>query len=224
MIINNNGRTLTNVRDASSEGYFYRVDGNRIIICSNETGEPVNVTGTLVLPNEALGMYITSETYSKYHTGGDDYATYFRKTSTLSDAELPSALTLPGEKNTAATPAPAAAPAAALTGFDSETELVDGLPDTISVGAGETVRIKIGASNVASASSVSLMVNSEDGNSLPALTWSWDDSSKKRRSVEEDVDLSYQVNLSDVASEDDFIYVYLHAAKACQFVASAFVG
>lgn len=224
LIINNNGRTLTNVRDASSEGYFYRVDGNRIIICSNETGEPVNVTGTLVLPNEALGMYITSETYSKYHTGGDDYATYFRKTSTLSDAELPSALTLPGEKNTAATPAPAAAPAAALTGFDSETELVDGLPDTISVGAGETVRIKIGASNVASASSVSLMVNSEDGNSLPALTWSWDDSSKKRRSVEEDVDLSYQVNLSDVASEDDFIYVYLHAAKACQFVASAFVG
>ena len=224
LIINNNGHTLTNVRDASSEGYFYRVDGNRIIICSNETGEPVNVTGTLVLPNEALGMSITSETYSKYHTGGDYYATYFRKTSTLSDAELPSALTLPGEKNTAATPAPAAAPAAALAGFDSETELVDGLPDTVSVGAGETVRIKISASNVASASSVSLMVNSEDGKSLPALIWSWDDSGKKRRSIEEDADLAYQVNLTDVASEDDFIYVYLHAAKACQFVASAFVS
>ena len=224
LIINNSVQKLTNTRDESAEGYFYKTEGNSIVICSNETGEPVNVTGTLLLPNSMLYLTMNSEYYSKFQSGGDGYSDFMRKYSKSVDPVLPFTLTLPGEKNTAATPAPAAAPAAALTGFDSETELVDGLPDTISVGAGETVRIKIGASNVASASTVSLMVNSEDGNSLPALTWSWDDSSKKRRSVEEDVDLSYQVNLSDVASEDDFIYVYLHAAKACQFVASAFVG
>ena len=147
---------------------------------------------------------------------------------------MPSILLFGNEKSSSTakpkSASPAAAPAAlAITSRDAaesstEVELVDGMPGFVAVGAGETVRIKIGASNIASASTVSLMVNSEDGKSLPALTWSWDDSSKKRRSIEEDVDLAYQVNLSDVASEDDFIYVYLHAAKACQFVASAFVG
>ena len=147
---------------------------------------------------------------------------------------MPSLLLFGNEKSSSTakpkSASPAAAPAAlAITSRDAaesstEVELVDGMPGFVAVGAGETVRIKIGASNIASASTVSLMVNSEDGKSLPSLTWSWDDVNKKRRSVEEDTDLAYQVNISDVASEDDFIYVYLHAAKACQFVASAFVG
>ena len=98
-----------------------------------------------------------------------------------------------------------------------------GMPDSIAVAAGETVCLKVRASS-APASSMFLMVNSEDGKQLPALTWSWDDSSKKRVTLEEDEDLTYQVDLTGAANTDDFIYVYLHAAKACQFVASAFAG
>lgn len=218
-------------RDPSCEWYF-ETQGNQLLFYSKATNELVELTGTISLSDRFGAGLNTVQPDSNAKIGDSSREARigfnqdrFEQALDGSNSYLNANPTmLPGEKNTAATPAPAAAPAAALAGFDSETELVDGLPDTISVGAGETVRIKIGASNVAPASSVSLMVNSEDGNSLPALTWSWDDSSKKRRSVEEDVDLSYQVNLSDVASEDDFIYVYLHAAKACQFVASAFVG
>ena len=99
----------------------------------------------------------------------------------------------------------------------------EGLPGFVSVGEGESIRIKIPAS-MQTSSSVALMVNSEDGKSLPALTWSWDDTNKKRNSVAGEIDLSYQVDISDAVNEDDFIYVYLHAAKACQFVASALVS
>ena len=113
----------------------------------------------------------------------------------------PETLMFSGEKRRNAPPAPAAAPAAPViassdaAGISTEVVLEEGLPGFITVGEDETIRFKISAPKSTSPN-VALMVNSEDGKSLPALTWSWDDSSKKRRSVEEDVDLSYQVNLS----------------------------
>lgn len=238
----------------STTGYYVKVSGNQFVIYSGETGLPVEVTGFLhfaASPDGVAAIEYTSKACNTaiggsrsriiYQNGlpftrvGDvrSYEAIESGIDTYSPENGVVQIDLWREASSSATtpaPAPAAAPAAlAAASSDAaesstEVELVDGMPGFVAVGAGETVRIKIGASNIASASTVSLMVNSEDGNSLPALTWSWDDSSKKRRSVEEDTDLAYQVNISDVASEDDFIYVYLHAAKACQFVASAFVG
>lgn len=225
----------------SKEDWYFVAQGNQVVFYDKVTNMPVELSGKIGL-TDAFGQGSNIVTYPiSYARIGDSSRearlglyneSYEQVLDVLNSYLNINPTMLPGEKNAAASsnPAPAAAPAApAAASSDAaesstEVELVDGMPGFVAVGAGETVRIKIGASNIASASTVSLMVNSEDGKSLPALTWSWDDSSKKRRSIEEDTDLAYQVNISDVASEDDFIYVYLHAAKACQFVASAFVG
>ena len=236
----------------STTGYYVKVSGNQFVIYSGETGLPVEVTGFLhfaaspdgvaakeyisKLCNTEIGGSISKIIYQNglLFTRVGDVRSYEAIESGI-DAYSPENgiaqidLWRASSSATTPAPAPAAAPAASATvsfgaaEVRSDVVLEDGMPDFVSVAEGETIRFKISAPKSANPS-VAMMVNSEDGKSLPALTWSWDDSSKKRRSVEEDADLAYQVNLSDVASEDDFIYVYLHAAKACQFVASAFVG
>ena len=233
---------LTAQRREFEEGYFFKLAGSRIYICDNQTGLPSAQTGTMCLLSGSFNM-VYSMNYRISHDPdvGALYTRFGRSRVTSFTQEkldkigpaipvaYPETLMFSGEKRRNAPPAPAAAPAAPViassdaAGISTEVVLEEGLPGFITVGEDETIRFKISAPKFTSPN-VALMVNSEDGKSLPALTWSWDDSSKKRRSVEEDVDLSYQVNLSDVASEDDFIYVYLHAAKACQFVASAFVS
>lgn len=47
--LNENGieYSIGETRDSSKDGYFYKVQGNRVIICSNETGEEVSVSGKI---------------------------------------------------------------------------------------------------------------------------------------------------------------------------------
>ena len=237
--VNGEYYVLTNVRDEATEGFFYKTNGNRIYICSNTTGEEVSVTGYIYIPTEKQALtrsHFEQHDASYSETVPRDLATSSDFMDAISDSFAPtvthpSPTMLPGESNVATTTArPAARPAYETapsgnqeTAVPTALVLEAGMPDSIAVAAGETVCLKVRASS-APASSMFLMVNSEDGKQLPALTWSWDDSSKKRVTLEEDEDLTYQVDLTGAANTDDFIYVYLHAAKACQFVASAFAG
>ena len=233
---------LTAQRREFEEGYFFKLVGSRIYICDNQTGLPSAQTGTMCLLSGSFNM-VYSMNYRISHDPdvGALYTRFGRSRVTSFTQEkldkigpaipvaYPETLMFSGEKRRNAPPAPAAAPAAPViassdaAGISTEVVLEEGLPGFISVGEDETIRFKIYAPKSANPS-VALMVNSEDGKSLPALTWIWDDVNKKRKSVMEELDLSYQVDISDAESEDDFIYVYLHAAKACQFVASALVG
>ena len=221
-----------NEQDLNAEGFFYKTDGDRLVICNNKTGNPEPVTGTIYLPDSLISVQVLDDTdYSNLYQiiGFNDYLA--RDKNPTPTVTHPSPTMLPGESNVASTTArPAARPAYETapsgnqeTAVPAALVLEAGMPDSIAVAAGETVCLKVRASS-APASSMFLMVNSEDGKQLPALTWSWDDSSKKRVTLEEDEDLTYQVDLTGAANTDDFIYVYLHAAKACQFVASAFAG
>ena len=220
-------------RDPACEWYF-ETQGNQLMFYSKATNEPIELTGTIGITDRFGAGLNTIQPGSNTKIGDSSRETRIGFNQDLYEQALDglnsylnaNPAMLPGEKNAAAAPAPAAAPVVASSGAaDISTEVVleEGLPDFVTVGAGETIRFKISAPKSANPS-VALMVNSEDGKSLPALTWSWDDVNKKRKSVIEEVDLSYQVDISDAVSEDDFIYVYLHAAKACQFVASALVG
>lgn len=47
LIVNGKVYVLKDTRDESAEGFFYKVDGSRAIICSNETGEETSVNGTI---------------------------------------------------------------------------------------------------------------------------------------------------------------------------------
>ena len=226
----------------STTGYYVQVSGNQFVVYSGETGLPIEVTGFLHMNGDVAmrtaGRKMCASqfggAYSKdvYQQGlsftrvGDDrsYEVIGDVYWTSSDKNRIELGTLGAPRSTPqAAPVPHAVASSDVAEYSTEVIMEDGLPSFVSVGEGETVRIKIPAS-MSDSSSVSLMVNSEDGKSLPALTWSWDDTNKKRNSITEEMDLSYQVDISDAENEDDFIYVYLHAAKACQFVASALVG
>ena len=213
-----------------------------MLFYSKATKELIELTGTIGIGERLGGGTNTVSLPSSYTRIGDPSrearvgfgSVYFKQVldGANSYLDIPPTV-LPGESNSVTSPTPAPAPSAApvapvvassdVAEFSSEVVLDDGLPGFVSIGENETVRFKIPAS-MQTSSSVALMVNSEDGKSLPALTWSWDDTNKKRNSVAGEIDLSYQVDISDALSEDDFIYVYLHAAKACQFVASALVS
>lgn len=62
---------LTKDSDGSGDDkYFYKEEGHRIVICSNETGEPVSLNGVLMIDKESLEWIILPDfenTYSISH-------------------------------------------------------------------------------------------------------------------------------------------------------------
>ena len=227
----------------STFGYYVENSGNQFVIYSGETGLPVEVTGFLYsyiyLGVKDVSLEFGGSLSERVYENGLSFTRVGDSRSyevignarriELADKDLHVKMGLQYSKLAStpqAAPIPPVTPTVASSDaaeYSAEVVLEEGLPGFVSVGEGETVRIKIPAS-MSTSSNIALMVNSEDGKSLPALTWSWDDTNKKRNSITEEMDLSYQVNISDAVNEDDFIYVYLHAAKACQFVASALVS
>ena len=101
--------------------------------------------------------------------------------------------------------------------------LEDGMPTSIIAHRGDDICFKIPASK-SDSPSVTLMVNSEDGKSLPALIWRWADANSWSQSITGEKDLTYQIEIPDIIKENDFIYVYLHAEGTCQFVVTASVS
>lgn len=220
-------------RDHSSE-YYYDVEGNQIVIYSKATGRPAEISGR-ISASDRFGYGTNSTALPSYYSRvGDSTSLAHLGTDVVPQTVSPdrlyfytnTLLTLPTESNSlkptslSRPVAPSPVASVSVSASDNVIELQSDMPDFVKVVAGETIRLKVSAAKASSAD-VYLMVNSEDGRALPAITWSWDDSNKKRVSVEEDGDLAYQVNLSNAENEDDFIYVFLHAAKDCNLVVTA---
>ena len=211
----------------SETGYYVKVSGNQFVIYSGETGLPIEVTGFLHLRetypethgsagaswfagkrnNSTLGGSFSKEIYQKglsFARVGDD-----RSYETIGDGLREVNGFIQVDLGRLASPS-------------QEYVLNEGDYCYVNIDDDSIVCFKIPIS-MSTTSSVSLMVNGLVS-TLPELTWSWDDTNKKRKNITKEMDWSYQINVSDALIEDEFIYVYLHAATHCNFVVSALVS
>lgn len=70
--------TVSHTRDTSIDGYFYKIQGNQAIICSNVTGAEVTVTGTISFVQDKTAYVKTGMEYNylsyRHNTNGDGWS------------------------------------------------------------------------------------------------------------------------------------------------------